>query len=253
VAESEEEGVPLHTLLRRVTVVIPAWNEAHRIGETVRAAAELPGVRAVFVVDDGSTDRTAEAARAAGARVVRHPRNRGKGRAMVTGAEEAARSFADQCGTDHQELLLFLDADVGAAARHAEALIRPVRADEVDLAVATFAPGNNGAHAHPPGWPHRLAHAGILRATGEKLREPLIPGQLCLRRSAFLRAQPLLPPGYGAEAAIVIDVLRAGFRVREVPLLVERRAGRRGGLPHRARQVTGVAKALWPRLMQGDH
>ncbi|HEY3603595.1 MAG TPA: glycosyltransferase, partial [Sporichthyaceae bacterium] len=70
----------------RVAVVIPARNEAARIAATVAAARRLPGVDAVLVVDDGSTDDTAAIGAAAGARVVRHPRNRGKAAAMTTGA-----------------------------------------------------------------------------------------------------------------------------------------------------------------------
>ena len=70
----------------RVAAVIPARNEQERIGATVRAVRALPHVDLVVVVDDGSRDETAAVARAAGARVFRHARNRGKG-GMETGAE----------------------------------------------------------------------------------------------------------------------------------------------------------------------
>ena len=61
-------------------------NEADRIADTVAAAAALPGVDLVTVVDDGSRDGTARVARQAGAAVLRHARNRGKAAAMETGA-----------------------------------------------------------------------------------------------------------------------------------------------------------------------
>ena len=70
-----------------LAVIIPARNEADRITATVTAASKLEGADLVVVVDDGSDDRTAQLAEAAGARVVRHPRNRGKAAAMQTGAE----------------------------------------------------------------------------------------------------------------------------------------------------------------------
>ena len=70
-----------------VVAVIPARNESDRIAATVQAAAGLPGVDVVVVVDDASTDGTAAAAQDAGASVMRHARNRGKAAAMETGAE----------------------------------------------------------------------------------------------------------------------------------------------------------------------
>ncbi|MCS6712041.1 glycosyltransferase [Brachybacterium sp. EF45031] len=75
---------------RAVAVVIPAKDEAERIEATVRAARELPQVDLVVVVDDGSSDATSALAKGAGARVVRHPRNRGKAAAMETGARAVA-------------------------------------------------------------------------------------------------------------------------------------------------------------------
>ena len=69
-----------------VAVVIPARNEADRIRQTVTAAAGLPGVGLVVVVDDGSRDGTGTVARGAGAVVLRHARNRGKAAAMQSGA-----------------------------------------------------------------------------------------------------------------------------------------------------------------------
>ncbi|NUR84339.1 MAG: glycosyltransferase, partial [Nonomuraea sp.] len=70
------------TAVGDTAVVIPAANEGERIAATIAAAAALPGVDLVVVVDDGSTDQTGRVARAAGAKVVRHSRNRGKAAAM---------------------------------------------------------------------------------------------------------------------------------------------------------------------------
>lgn len=73
-----------------VCVVIPAYREAGRIGEVVKSALVFCGK--VFVVDDGSDDSTGESARAAGATVIRHEVNRGKGAALNTGFAAAADS-----------------------------------------------------------------------------------------------------------------------------------------------------------------
>src|SRR6516165_6661836 len=122
-----------------VAVVIPAYNEADRVGATVAAAATLAGVDVVVVVDDGSRDGTARAAREAGASVLRHARNRGKAAAMETGAE--AIRLLDQREPRPQgspRHLLFLDADLGATAAAAGPLITPVTAGSADMTIAVF-------------------------------------------------------------------------------------------------------------------
>src|SRR5260370_41918163 len=106
---------------RDVAVVIPARNESDRIGATVKAAAGLPGVDIVVVVDDGSADATAAEAQNAGASVMRHARNRGKAAAMETGAEAARLLEAGQgpAGPHH---LVFPDGDPAETAGEAAPL-----------------------------------------------------------------------------------------------------------------------------------
>ncbi len=95
-----------------VAVVIPAYNEADRVGATVTAACALPGVDVVVVVDDGSRDATADVARDAGARVLRYAKNHGKATAMAVGALEVA-AIDRRRPADGPRHLLFLDADLG--------------------------------------------------------------------------------------------------------------------------------------------
>ena len=227
-----------------IAVVIPARNEADRIRATAAAAAELPGVAFVLVVDDGSADATAAAARQSGAIVTRHPRNRGKGAAMETGAE-AVRLLDQREGRDRPRHLLFLDGDLGDTAAKAGPLIGPVLAGLADMTIAVFAAAVKlGGHGLVVG----LAGAGIQRATGWKPAQPL-NGQRCLTRAAFEAARPLAP-GWGVETALTIDLLRQGLRVTEVEVELAHRAtgtGMRAQL-HRAHQLTDVAMALARRL-----
>ena len=227
-----------------VAVVIPAWNEADRIQATVTAALGLPAAGVVIVVDDGSRDGTAAAARSAGAVVTRHARNRGKGAAMETGAEAVA--LLDQHERrDRPRHLLFLDADLGGTAAAAGPLIEPVLAGATDMTIAVFTTTVKLAgHGLVVG----LSGTGIRRATGWRPAQPL-NGQRCLTRAAFEAARPLAR-GWGVETAMSIDLLRKGLRVTEVEVELAHRAtgtGMRAQL-HRAHQLTDVARALATRL-----
>jgi glycosyltransferase involved in cell wall biosynthesis len=234
-----------------LAVVIPAKNEADRIGATVRAAASLPGADLVVVVDDGSTDDTAAAAAAAGARVVRHARNRGKAAALETGAEavrllESPADLAGPAGSTGADPhhLLFLDADLGESAAQAGPLAEPVRRGSADMTIAVF---SDRVRRGGFGFVTAASGAGIARATGWRPAQPL-NGQRCLTRAAFEAALPLAA-GWGIETGLTIDLIRRGMRITEVEVpLAHRATGNdwRAQL-HRAQQLAGVARALAAR------
>ena len=217
-------------------VVISAKNEQDRIAATVETATRLPGVDLVLVVDDGSTDATARIAEGAGAKVVRHSRNRGKGAAMETGA--AAVGLLDEATPRH---LLFLDGDLAETAQHAAPLIEPVRDGSADMTIAVFTElVKLGGH----GIVVRASREGIRRLTGWTATQPL-NGQRCLTRAAFDAALPLAY-GYGVETALTIDLLRQGYKITEVEVPLAHRAtgtDLRAQL-HRAGQLRDVARAL---------
>jgi Glycosyl transferase family 2 len=223
-----------------VAVIIPARDEADRIEATVTAAAGLDGVAFVVVVDDGSRDATAALARGAGAVVLRHPRNRGKGAAMETGAA-AVRLVDQREDRDPPRHLLFLDADLAGTAALAGPLAAPVLAGAADMTVAVFSTAVKlGGHGLVVG----LSGAGIRRATGWRPAQPL-NGQRCLTRAAFEAARPLAH-GWGVETGLTIDLLRKGLRITEVQVELAHRAtgtGLRAQL-HRAHQLADVARAL---------
>jgi glycosyltransferase involved in cell wall biosynthesis len=225
-----------------VVVVIPALNEQQRIEATVASAATIPGVGAVIVTDDGSTDRTAALAGDAGALVVRHPSRRGKAAALVTGAREAAT--AGYPGSP----LLFLDADLEATAAAAAPLVAPVVDGAADMTIAVLpktAPG--GGH----GFVVRLATRGIVAATAWTPTQPL-SGQRCITRELFDAVQPLAR-GFGVETGLTIDALRRGARVLECEVPIAHRVTGTSWRDqrHRARQYRDVwlaliARRVWP-------
>ncbi|MDR6863316.1 glycosyltransferase [Phycicoccus sp. 3266] len=228
-----------------VAAVIPAKDEADRVAATVRAVRALPGVDLVVVVDDGSSDATAEVAREAGAEVVRHARNRGKAAAMTTGAGYVARHEAVEGrvgGSDERRPLLFVDADLEDSAANLGVLVTPVLEGAVDMTIATLPPQRTPGGGR--GFVVRLARGGIEELTGFVAAQPL-SGMRCLTRAAFDAASPLAR-GWGVEVGLTVDVLLAGMQVREVPCELHHRVtgtDLRSQL-HRAAQYRDVGLAL---------
>ncbi|HHW11005.1 MAG TPA: glycosyltransferase family 2 protein [Firmicutes bacterium] len=218
------------------SVVIPAWNEEKMITTTVQAAFTIPEVDEVLVVDDGSTDRTAALAETAGAKVIRQARQSGKGAALTSGAAAAGG-----------EILLFLDADLGASAALAGLLLGPVLAGEADMTIARFPPGQKAGF----GLVKYLARWGIRLLTGW-LPECPLSGQRAIRRR--LLQEITIAAGWGAEVGMTIDAMRLGYRVLEVPVPFSHRATGRDwqGFRHRGRQFCGVALTLLSRLCPGS-
>jgi len=242
-----------------VAVIIPAWNEAGRIGATVRAARTLTGADLLIVVDDGSADDTAKLAAEAGAHVVRHASNRGKAAAMETGAEAVRliESMAVEALAGDPPAgagggvsggvpptvrhLLFLDADLAASAADAGPLVEPIRAGTADLAIAVF---SSRVRKGGFGVVVTTSAAGTTRAIGWHPAQPL-NGIRCLTRAAFTAALPLAA-GWGAETGMTIDLARQGMRITEVEVPLSHRATGndwRSQL-HRLHQFVDVTRAL---------
>lgn len=227
---------------RRVAAIVPAKDEADLVAATVTALLSLDDIDLVVVVDDGSSDETGTIAAASGAIVVRHPINRGKAAALETGV---ARLVEEETRLDTAEhVLLFADADLADSAAHLSPLLQPVLAGSADLAVANIP---RSASSLGSGRVVRLARAQIEAMTGRTIEQPL-NGMRALTRQAFDDATPLAS-GRGVEAAMLVDVLRSGRRVIEVPIdLTHRRTGNdlKGRL-HRAGQLRDVSTALLAR------
>lgn len=231
-------------------MVIPAKDESERIVATIESARTIPGVDVVIVVDDASTDKTAERAMEAGALIEQHSVNEGKGGAMETGAAAVAKYEAVEVMTfAPQEVpppraLLFIDADLTETAVECGPLVGPVLDGSADMTVAVLPPQGKGGGR---GRVVRTAREGIRLATGFEPEQPL-SGMRCLTREAFEAALPLAP-GWGVETGLTIDVLQAGFRMQEVPCRLQHRVSPAtvAGAVHRGRQLRDVMLALQAR------
>jgi len=234
-------------LANRISAIIPAYNEGDLVGETVRATLNIPGVTEVIVVDDGSTDDTAENACAAGAhRVITLKENRGKGGALN-----------EACPSAEGDIFLLLDADLGSSAGEADKLLEPILRGDADMTIAIFGKlpveaSSSSADGSPKlaarsggfGTVMKVAKFGIKALTGKRIVAPL-SGQRALKREIIEKAGGFAPR-FGVEVALTIDALRLGYRIVEVPVaMVHRPSGRDWrGFMHRGRQLLNVMRAL---------
>ncbi len=224
----------------RVCVLIPAYNEAARIGLTIASLRARSELTDIVVLDDGSSDGTAAAARAAGASLVLTAKNGGKG-AALRAAYAAAR--------DRAELFLLLDADLGASAGEAVKLLPPLLSGIADMAVGLLPPdpafaatGQSGGR----GFVVRLARQGIERRTHLTFQQPL-SGQRAVRKSVLDALGGRFASGFGVEVDLTIRALQAGFRVVEVETQFRHHVtgGDWPSLTHRARQFRDVARVVF--------
>jgi glycosyltransferase involved in cell wall biosynthesis len=224
-------------MTREIAVVVSAYNEAERLGETLAAVREaFPGAR-VMVADDLSTDATPQIAARAGAELVRPGRHLGKG---GTNTLAVSRLLEGAPPT-----VVLCDGDLGASARELPRLVGALERDEGDLAVATFARRVGGGFGFAVGF----SRWAIRRRTGGAL-EPAAPisGQRALNPQVVPAVLPFAA-GFGMETAMTIDAHRAGFRLVEVELPLEHRATGRtiGGFLHRFRQLLSFARVYVSR------
>ena len=197
----------------KISVVLPAKNEVAAVGETVaRVRAQLADAE-VLVVDDGSTDATAEFARAAGARVISHPYSKGNGAAIKTGARAAKG-----------EVIVFMDADGQHDPADIPRLLALVEAGH-DLVVGARQKGSQASVGRG------LANAFYNRLaswmTGHAVKD-LTSGFRAVRADRFREFLYLLPNGFSYPTTSTMAFFRAGYSVAYVPI----HAGKRIGQSH---------------------
>jgi glycosyltransferase involved in cell wall biosynthesis len=188
-----------------VAVVVPCHNEAATVAKVVRDfRAALPEAQ-VLVVDNASTDGTAEAARQAGARVLREPRP-GKGFALLAGFREAR-------GAD---FLVMVDGDDTYPAEEAAKLLQAAR-DGADMVLGTrLAGAEQGAFRAGHSLGNRLFNLLVRVLFGVQTHD-LFSGYRVLTRR-FLETTPLIARGFEVEAELSLQAVVQGYRTAEVPI-----------------------------------
>jgi glycosyltransferase involved in cell wall biosynthesis len=185
-----------------VSVIVPAFNESASIEALISGLRRAGQWHEILVVDDGSTDDTGPRAAKAGARVIRHPYNKGNGAAVKTGIRQATGG-----------LVLILDGD---GQHQPSDAVRVVAAlNEYDLVVGAR------SSATQAGGARRTGNA-LLNAIASYLAEHHIPdltsGFRAARREHLLEFLHLLPNGFSTPTTTTLAFLRAGYSVRFEPI-----------------------------------
>lgn len=200
-------------MIDRAIALIPAYNEAARVGEVVSKTSHQ--VKEVVVIDDGSTDDTAAIASKAGAKVLRHEHNRGKGSAIITGLDYFR-------GSDI-EFAIFLDAD----GQHDPEEI-PKFVEAACAANAGVVVGTRMARTRDMPLVRKLTNQFTSWVTS-KLARQKIPDSQCgfrLLRRAVAGNLELSTAQFETETEMLIQAGRAGHKIVSIPVRTIYETGR---------------------------
>ena len=197
------------TISERTSVLIPAYEEESAIADIIAEIRALGRWKEILVVDDGSSDRTVEEARKAGAKVIRHPYNKGNGAAVKSAVRAAEGDF-----------ILLMDAD----GQHPPAEITKLidKLPDYDLVVGARSFGGQATLSRGLGNGALNRFASML--SGFRITD-LTSGFRAAHRDRFREFVHLFPNGFSYPATSTLAFIKAGFNVTFVPIEGKKRAG----------------------------
>lgn len=199
-----------------LTVLIPAFNEEEGLPPTLTTLLAEPRLAGatVFVIDDGSTDKTAEvaAAFAPRVRVIRHKRNQGYGAGIKTGTRQATTPYVAWFDADGQHRATDLAELYGEAVR-----------EHYDAVLGARTPGSAFVQS-------RRAGKKVLSLVANFVAEQQIPDINCglrlFRRELLLAYLPLLPDGFSASTTTTLLFIKRNRHFAFHPIVVDQRVGK---------------------------
>lgn len=198
-----------------ITVLIPVLNEEKSIGQVIDDVKKVMDAQdkeyEILVVDDGSTDRTAEISKGKGARVVSHPRNRGTGAARTTGVINSKG-----------ELIVMIDGDCTYPAESIPELLKEMENSDMVIGARIAEKGT-----------HKILRSAV-KATIKKIAElttgtkipDLNSGLRIVKRSIVMKFKKYLPNTHSWVSTITLVMLHNGLRVNYVPIKYFKRVGK---------------------------
>ena len=194
----------------KVSVVLPAKNEAGAIEQTITKIKQLNIVSEILVVNDGSTDQTAVLAEKAGARVITHPYSKGNGAAIKTGARNALG-----------EVIIFMDADGQHDPNDIHKLLEKIH-EGYDLVVGARQSGSQASIGRGIA---NMFYNNLASYMTEHKVEDLTSGFRAVKAEKFREFIYLLPNGFSYPTTSTMAFFRAGYSICYVPIHASKRIG----------------------------
>lgn len=194
-----------------ISIVLPAKNEAGAISTTIKGIVQVMPNAEVIVINDGSSDQTAELAQAAGAKVVSHPYSKGNGAAIKTGARTATG-----------DVIILMDADGQHDPQDIPRLLEKINQGH-DLVVGARQKGSQASIGR--GVANKL-YNNLATYMTEHQVEDLTSGFRAVRADKFREFLYLLPNGFSYPTTSTMAFFRAGYSVTYVPIHAAKRIGK---------------------------
>jgi glycosyltransferase involved in cell wall biosynthesis len=184
---------------QKVSVIIPAYNEEETVAKVIEVVKKVSFVDEIIVVNDGSSDNTEKEATEAGAIVINHETNKGKGEALYTGYKEA------EC-----DIIAFIDADIfNLTSAKVEAMIKPILDGKTDITKTKF--------SRASGRVTELTAKPLLNFFFPEISfEQPLSGQFAARKEVLKKIN--FEKDYGVDVGIVIDADVLGISITEVDI-----------------------------------
>lgn len=196
------------------SVVIPVYNEENVIDEVLEELGKPAGCREIIVVDDGSTDRTAEKVRDRKVTLLSHARNRGYGAALKTGVKAVSTDY-----------VVFFDGDGQHQLKDLLCLTEVMESSDLVIGARAHDPSEDGLRRLGK----RILGAFVNWLVGEKVPD-FNSGLRAFRTEAFRACLHLLPDGFSLSTTSTVALYQMGYRVRAVRVETRCRSGGRSSV-----------------------